>query len=306
MRLLLLAFLLAASATAQSFTASIRGSVLDSTGSMVAGVLITATNVATNVKWTTSSNQSGGYLLTPLPPGQYTLAAELAGFKRFVQEGIVLQVQQSPTIDIHLEVGQVSESVEVVGDAPLLEQSTSTVGQVIDNRKIVDLPLNGRNPFSLASLAPGIQPQGGFFVPRVFQEPTLQANFTINGSASLTNEILLDGTSNIVAGHGQLALTPSVDAIQEFKVQSSTISAEFGRTGGGVVNIVTKSGTNELHGTAYEFLRNKRLDANNFFNNRSGIRRQPFVFNQYGTVIGGPVVLPKLYDGRNRTFFFFG
>ena len=119
------------------------------------------------------------------------------------------------------------------------------------------------------------------------------------------NEILLDGTSNTVTGHGQLAMTPSVDAIEEFKVQTSNYSAEYGRSGGGIVNIVTKAGTNQLRGTAYEFLRNKVLDANNFFNNRAGVARQPFVYNQFGATVGGPVVFPKLYNGRNRTFFFF-
>jgi hypothetical protein len=301
-----LCLLVVSAAFGQSFTASIRGVVEDTSGAVISGVRLSCTNTDTNASWSNVSNESGNYLLTPLPPGPYRLTAEQQGFKKFVREGIVLQVQQSPVIDIQLEVGQLTDAIEVSADAPLLEQSTSSVGQVIDNKKIVELPLNGRNPFSLAALAPGVQPQGGFFTARVFQEPTLQANFTVNGSASLTNEILLDGTSNIVAGHGQLALTPSVDSIQEFKVMTSTFSAEFGRTGGGVVNIVTKSGSNDLHGTVYEFLRNKVLDANNFFNNLNGIPRQPFVFNQYGTVIGGPVVLPKIYNGKNRTFFFFG
>jgi len=297
--------LMVSAAWAQSTNAQLTGAITDSSAAAVAGARIVATNTSTNIESEAASSSEGVYRIPLLPPGTYRVLVQKDGFRPVSQSGIVLNVNQTARLDFAMQVGDVRETVAVVADSPLLQTDDSAVGGVIDNSKIINLPLNGRNPFSLAALLPGVQPQGGFFAPRVFQEPTLQANFTVNGSASMTNEIMIDGTSNIVAGHGQLALTPSIDGIQEFKLLTSTFSAEFGRTGGGVVNIVTKSGTNALRGTLFEFLRNRNLDANNFFNNRSNISRQPFVFNQFGGSVGGPVRLPKLYDGRNRTFFFF-
>jgi hypothetical protein len=305
MKPLALLVLLSTVTWAQSTNAQLTGTVTDSSGATVAGARIAAINSSTGVETEAISGEEGLYRIPILPPGSYRVEVRKDGFRALAQSGIVLTVNQTARVDFALQVGDVKEALAVTADAPLLQTDDSAVGGVIDNAKIINLPLNGRNPFSLAALQPGVQPQGGFFTPRVFQEPTLQANFTVNGSASMTNEIMIDGTSNIVAGHGQLALTPSIDAVQEFRLLTSTFSAEFGRTGGGVVNIVTKSGTNAIHGTLFEFLRNRNLDANNFFNNRSGIGRQPFVFNQYGGSVGGPVWLPRLYDGHNRTFFFF-
>jgi hypothetical protein len=291
---------------AQSTNAQLTGAVTDNSSAAIVDARIIATNTSTNFESEASSNSEGLYRIPLLPPGTYRVLVQKEGFRPVSQSGIVLNVNQTARLDFALQVGDVKETIAVVAESPLLQTDDSALGGVVDNTKIITLPLNGRNPFSLAALQPGVQPQGGFFAPRVFQEPTLQANFTVNGSASMTNEIMIDGTSNIVPGHGQLALTPSIDGIQEFKLLTSTFSAEFGRTGGGVVNIVTKSGTNAFHGTLFEFLRNRNLDANNFFNNRANISRQPFVFNQFGGSFGGPVQLPKIYNGKNRTFFFFG
>lgn len=302
-----LSFLLFAGAVwAQSTNAQLTGAITDTSAAAIADARIIATNTSTNIESEASSNGEGLYRIPLLPPGTYRILVQKEGFRPVSQSGIMLNVNQTARLDFAMQVGDVKETLAVVAEPALLQTDDSALGGVIDNTKIITLPLNGRNPFSLAALQPGVQPQGGFFAPRVFQEPTLQANFTVNGSASMTNEIMIDGTSNIVAGHGQLALTPSIDGVQEFKLLTSTFSAEFGRTGGGVVNIVTKSGTNAFHGTLFEFLRNRNLDSNNFFNNRSNISRQPFVFNQFGGSLGGPVQLPKIYDGRNRTFFFFG
>ncbi|MBI3681210.1 MAG: TonB-dependent receptor [Acidobacteria bacterium] len=296
--------LLAPFGFAQAPTAQLTGTIRDASGAVVPNAQIAATNEDTGLKRTASSNELGYYAVPLLPPGLYRMTVQKEGFRTVQRKGLRLHVNDRVTADYSLEVGSLAETLSVTAEAPLLQTEQASRGAVIDNAKIVNLPLNGRNPFSLAALAPGVQPGGGFFTARVFQEQVNQSNFTANGGASFQNDILLDGTSNTVAGHGQLAMTPSVDAIEEFKVQTSNYSAEYGRSGGGIINIVTKSGTNQLRGTVYEFLRNKVLDSGNFFNNRAGIPRQPFVYNQYGFTSGGPVYLPKLYDGRNRTFFF--
>ena len=289
---------------AQAPTAELTGTIRDSSGAVVPDAQVAATNEETGLTRKARSSELGFYTVPLLPPGPYRMTVQKDGFRAVERKGLRLHVSDRVTLDYALEVGALAETVKVSAETPMLQTEQASQGAVIDNTKIVNLPLNGRNPFSLAALAPGVQPGGGFFTARVFQEPTDQSNFVANGGASFQNDILLDGTSNTVAGHGQLALTPSVDAIEEFKVQTSNYSAEYGRSGGGIINIITKSGTNQFRGTAYEFLRNKVLDAGSFFNNRAGIPRQPFVYNQYGVTAGGPVYLPKVYDGRNRTFFF--
>jgi hypothetical protein len=292
-------------AFAQAPTAELTGTIRDATGAVVPNAEVAATNEDTGLTRKVRSNELGYYTVPLLPPGNYRMTVQNEGFRSVERKGLRLHVDDKVSVDYSLEVGSLAETVSIRAETPLLQTEQASQGAVIDNSKIVNLPLNGRNPFSLAALVPGVQPGGGFFTARVFQEQVNQSNFVANGGASFQNDILLDGTSNTVPGHGQLAMTPSVDAIEEFKVQTSNYSAEYGRSGGGIINIVTKSGTNQLRGTAYEFLRNKVLDASNFFNNRAGIPRQPFVYNQYGLTAGGPVYLPKVYDGRNRTFFFF-
>ena len=295
---------LASCCLAQAPTAELSGTVRDSSGAIIPAARLEVRNEETGLSRLTQTDELGLFKFPHLPPGPYRMTAQKEGFRTAERKGLQLHVDDKVQADFTLEVGALAETVSVEAQASMLETEGASRGAVIDNSKIVNLPLNGRNPFSLAALAPGVQPGGGFFTARVFQEPVNQGNFTANGGASFQNDILMDGTSNTVAGHGQLAMTPSVDAIQEFKVLTSNYSAEYGRSSGGIINIVTKSGTNQLRGTAYEFLRNKVLDAGNFFNNRAGIPRQPFVYNQYGFTVGGPVVLPKIYDGRNRTFFF--
>jgi hypothetical protein len=291
---------------AQAPTAELAGTVRDATGAVISGASVAIVNEDTGIKRQVVTDERGSYTVPLLPPGRYRASIQRTGFRSVERTGLVLHVNETVNVDYALEIGSINETVTVMAEAPLLETSQSSQGAVIDNTKVVNLPLNMRDPFTLAALTPGVQPGGGFFTPRVFQEQAFQTNFTVNGGASYQNDILLDGTSNTVAGHGQLAMTPSVDAIEEFKVETSNYSAEFGRSGGGIVNIVTKSGTNSVKGTVYEFLRNRALDANDFFSNRAGLQRPPFVFNQFGFTVGGPVVLPKVYDGHNRTFFFFG
>lgn len=246
------------------------------------------------------------------------MAAEKPGFRKFATDLFALNVDETQRVDVALKVGEVSETV-VVSDRPaLVESETSSLGQVISTREIEELPMNGRNPMSVAEFAPGFQPLGGFGdgmqETRAAAQMAGAANFSANGGVAAYNEILLDGVPMTVCCQGQAVLIPSADTVSQVKVQTNSSSSEFGRTSGGVLNMVTKSGSNNFHGSLYEFFRNEQLDAANFFTNRSakqpipgrGDFRGPLRFNQFGFTAGGPVSLPKLYSGRNRTFFFFG
>jgi len=295
--LLLLFGGLSLTASAQQFTGTIQGVVQDSTGGVLSGAEIAVTNQNTNVTINMTTGGNGHYIAPQLAPGVYKVTVKKSGFKTSTIAEIKLDVQQIRAVDVTLDVGQMTETVSVsASGATALETTSTTMAQTIENKRIVDLPLNGRNPFALATLSPGVIPGGG-------------ASPWISGGRNATSEVSIDGVSNVGPENNSsilnLIYTPSVDSVQEFSVQTNTVSAEFGRTGGGVINVITKSGTNGLHLTTYEFLRNSYLDANNFFSNRAGIKRGAFQRNQFGGNIGGPVLLPKLYDGRNRTFFFF-
>ena len=294
-----------AGVSAQQFTGTLQGTVQDSTGAVVVGAEIAVTNQNTNVTINTVTGSSGHYTVPQLPPGTYRVTVKKSGFKTASVADIKLDVQQIRSADVSLDVGQATETVTVsVSGAAALETTSTTLAQTIENKRIVDLPLNGRNPFALAVLSPGVIPGPG-------------ASPWISGGRNATSEVSIDGVSNVGPENNSsilnLIYTPSVDSVQEFSVQTNTVSAEFGRLGGGVINLITKSGTNNLHLTAYEFMRNSKLDANNFFSNRAGRRpdgteiapRGAFQRNQFGGNVGGPVYLPKIYDGRNRTFFFF-
>lgn len=204
-----------------------------------------------------------------------------------------------------MQVGSVTETIDVSTSAPLLDQNTSSLGQVIDRSKIVNIPLNGRSPFRLVQLTPGVltvpsaNGQFGDLPVNTMDDSII----SINGGRAKTNEVLIDGIPSTTGFVNEITTIPNVDATQEFKVQSNNLSAEFGRFSGGVINVSTRSGTNELHGSLYEFLRNSAVDATEFFNKRAGSSAPPFRMNQYGFAVGGPVLLPKVYNGKNRTFF---
>ena len=288
-------------ANAQTTTGSIVGTVTDPSHAAVANATVTITNVDTGITTRTVSDSSGNYVVTPLPVGHYSVTVEAPGFKKSVNSGITLNVQDRIAVNVALEVGQVSETVEVTGAAPKLETDTSYLGQVVDSRQIMDLPLNGRYFTRLAVLTAGTAPTA----PGARDERT--GGFSANGVRPYQNNYLLDGIDNNslsqdLTNEASFVVGPSPDAISEFKVQTNSMSAEFGRSGGAVMNVTIKAGTNGFHGSVFEFLRNSSLDAKNFFDPPTG-PTPPFKQNQFGAAVGGPVLLPK-YNGKNRTFFF--
>ena len=290
---------------AQSFNGTVSGTVTDTTGGSVPRVKITLTNEGTNEVRVQTTGDDGGYTFAQVAPGTYRIEGEAAGFKRFVRAHVIVEVQQTSLVDAQMEVGSLTESVEVTEAMPLLQTATSSLGQVVTNQQITELPLVGRNTLSLIGLTSGAQPMGAFGGIPARTNAYNQGFFSTSGSQVVTNESLIDGAPANAALYNAPAYVPVVDAVQEFKVQTNTFSAEFGRTGGGIVNIVTKSGTNSLHGSLYEFFRNQHLDANNFFNNRAGLKLPPYTTNQFGFTAGGPVILPKIYSGKDKTFWFF-
>jgi hypothetical protein len=318
MRTIILALALAAAAAAQNITGAITGKVMDTAGAVVPDVAVTLTSVATNIHTTAKSNGEGIFSFPLSKPGLYRLTAEKQGFQKYATETFELAVDQTVRVDAVLKVGEVTSAVTVLERPNLVEAETSSLGQVMTTRELEDLPMNGRNPMSVAEFAPGFQPMNtfgdGLQVTRAAAQMVGAGNFAANGGVTANNEILLDGVPMTVCCQGQAVLVPSADTVSQVKVQTNASTAEFGRTSGGVLNMVTKSGTNLLHGSVYEFFRNEKLDAANFFTNRSAKPpipgrndfRGPLRFNQYGFTFGGPLEIPRLYDGRNKTFFFVG
>lgn len=302
----LLCVLLIANLTfGQAFTGSISGVVTDPSGAVLVDANITVTDVAKNANFRTSTNESGIYLVGQLPPGTYRITAEKAGFRRHVVDALPLSTQQKASVNLAMELGSVTENVQVTAEAQLVESESSTLGAVVENKRIVDLPLNGRNIFNLAALVPGV-----FMVRQLtgIADSFTANRFIVNGGQESTSDIMLDGVTATVAHNistiPAISAIPSVEGIQEFRIQTNAYSAEYGRSGGGLVTLVTKSGTNDIHGSLYEFHRNSFFDSNNFFLNRVGRPLASFKRNQFGFSLGGPIVIPKVYSGRNLTFFF--
>jgi hypothetical protein len=303
---------------AQNITGTVTGRVTDPGGAVIPGAAILLTNVETNLTIPSKTNQDGNFVFALLQPGQYRLAAEMKGFQKYGTETFGLAVDQTQRVDVVLKIGDVTESLTVLSETTLVDSETSSLGQVITAREIEDLPMNGRNPMIVAEFVPGFQPLttfgDGLNTTRSAAQMVGAGNFTSNGSVSGNNEILLDGVPMIVCCQGQAVLIPSADTVSQVRVQTNSSTAEFGRTSGGVLNMVTKSGTNQFHGSAYEFFQNDQLDAANFFTNRSGKPpipgrndfRGPLRFNQFGVTAGGPVAIPHLYHGADKTFFFIG
>jgi hypothetical protein len=288
---------------AQITSAEITGTITDSAGAVVAGATVTATNPATNTQRTATTSGAGVFNLTALPPGVYSVRVERQGFSSQVRTGLELQVAQVARLDLTLQVGSVSEVIEVQGGAPLIETDNTSLGTVIENQRILDLPLNGRNYLQLAALTPGATTAApASFVMGLRQGGTRSLfTLTVSGQRILFNRYLLDGLENTSPNWQSYIFLPSLDALQEFKVESGITPAEYGKNAT-QINVTTKSGTNDFHGTAWEFLRNSFFDARNYFNPR-GTAQPPFKRNQFGFTFGGPVLIPKVINGRNRLFF---
>src|SRR5258708_4364070 len=283
---------------------SIDGEVRDTTGAAVTGVTVSVINTGTNATRTTITNDAGAYSFPSLSPGTYTLRAEKPGFKTVVRNQIELQVQQAARIDLELQVGQVSESVEVKGDVAPLVTDNATVGTVIENRRIVELPLNGRNYLQLVSLAPNVSTGFAGQGQASARQGGIRAGQTIAVSGQRTNfnHYTLDGVENTDPNFNTFVVLPSIDALQEFKVQTGVYPAEFGREAT-QINVLTRSGTNQYHGALFEFFRNDKLDATSYAFSKLRPSKDPFKWNQYGFTLGGPVRLPKLFNGKDKLFF---
>ncbi len=290
---------------AQTTYGSIAGTVTDASGAAIADAQVTLTNIGTTEKRAQQSGPDGLYSFVNLLPGRYRIDAEKAGFKRITRPEVVVEVGQSARIDITMQVGDVTQTVEVTGETPQLQAETSSLGQVVEERKANELPLNGRNVFNLISLAPSVVPQGSASGTPVGVNPFGWGNYQVNGSFGNESAEYLDGQPLNIGYINLPVIIPTQDSIQEFKVQTSNLGADWGKFSGGVINLSTKSGTNGLHGAAYEYLRNKVLDANDFFLNKAGQKRPPFTQNQFGANAGGPIIVPHVYDGRDKTFWFF-
>jgi Carboxypeptidase regulatory-like domain len=292
------------SANAQSTYGSIAGSVTDTTGASVTDAKVILTNVGTSEKRAQSSGSDGLFTFVNLFPGQYRIDVEKQGFKHFVRTDVTVDVQQSTHIDAVLQVGEISETVEVTSQTPLLQAETSSLGTVVDQREANELPLNGRNIFNLTTITPSVIPQGSTEGNVVGKNPFDFANYQIGGAFANEGAEYLDGQPLNIGYINLPFLVPTQDSISEFKVQDNNLGPEWGKFAGGVINMSTKSGTNTWHGTGYEYLRNKVFNTNEFFNKNSEIAAGksnepvPFTQNQFGAAIGGAVI-------KNKTFVFF-
>ncbi|MCX6606661.1 MAG: carboxypeptidase-like regulatory domain-containing protein, partial [Acidobacteria bacterium] len=279
---------------AQQLMGIITGSATDSSGSILQGASVKATDNGTGLVRSTQTGEDGKFRFLLLPVGNYRIEASHAGFKGFRRDGIVVEADRSLDVTIALEVGSVVEVVEVTAGTPLLEPNTSSLGSVIDKQKVDELPLNGRNPMGLANLIPTVRGIG-FFGGQVLSSWRMAA-VSIGGGSALHNDFMVDGIATTKVGSSGAQVYPTIESTQEFKILTNAMSAEFGRTAGGIVSVITRSGTNEYHGNLFEYLRNDKLNANEFFSNKAGRQRPSLRWNQFGGSLGGPIV-------RNRLFF---
>jgi len=285
----------------QNVYGTIAGTVTDASGAAVASATVTLTNMDNAEKHKIETDSSGNYTFVNILPGRYKLEGEKTGFKKFLREPIVVQIESGLRVDISLQVGAQTETIEVTGEAPLLQPETNSLGQVVEQRTVTELPLNGRNPLALIGIVPGVVPQGTPSAGNssagnpVGANPFALGDFQVGGGMAGQSQILIDGVPTNGAYLNVVTVIPTQDAIEEFKVQTNNLGPEYGRFAGGVINLTTKSGTNAFHGAAYEYLRNKVLNANGFFDNASGLSRPPFTQNQFGANVGGPVFKDKLF-----------
>ncbi|MGE0131795.1 MAG: carboxypeptidase regulatory-like domain-containing protein [Blastocatellales bacterium] len=296
---------LSATVIAQDFRATVTGRVTDQSKAAVPNAQVTVKNLGTNEATTMTTSSEGNYKAPFLRPGAYSVTVEASGFKKASRENIELVISQVATIDFTLEPGNISEQITVQGDAPVIETATADRGGVIDRQKVIELPLNARNPFMLGILTAGVNFNGASIWQRPFDNGAI-AEWTINGSQSRGNEFLLDGApNNGQAGGNNIAYVPPVDSVQDFKIMTNTYDAQYGKTTGGIINVNLRSGTNAFHGTVYEFMRRAPLDATDFRLKARGASKADHYLDQYGGQIEGPIRIPWLYDGRDKTFYMF-
>jgi hypothetical protein len=291
-------------------TATLQGTVTDQQGAVISGARITVRNEATGLERTAQTDAEGNYQVAALPPGTYRIEVQAQGFQTQVVNGVTIEVARTVVQNFQLAVGSVTQEVTVSSDAPAIETATTSVGTVINQRTVQDIPLNGRHFVDLGLLLPGsvAPPQNGFLTAPVRGQGSFAFNTAGNREDTVNFQINGINLNDMV--QNQITFQPSINTVQEFKADNSTFSAEYGRNSGAVVNIATRSGTNEFHGEIFEFLRNDALDARNFFD---GANKPPFKRNQFGVALGGPVYLPRFgeggpvfgYRGKNKTFFFF-
>jgi hypothetical protein len=303
MSVLAILALLASPAKAQSTYGSIVGAVTDASGAVIPGASVTLTNIGTNEKRTFETDAAGNYRFVNLLPANYKLEVEKSGFKHLERDSVVVQVGSTVRIDAALEVGAVTETIEVSAQTPLLNTESASLGQVVEGQQVQQMPLNGRNVVNLIAMTPGVIPQGSSMGSASTNQTdhtniTGWGNFQIGGGISGSNAMYVDGAPINVLSQNAIGLVITQDSVQEFNVSTNNSGAEFGRSGGGVVNMATKSGTNSFHGSAYEYLRNNVFNANKWESNRAGKKRPQWNQNQYGANLSGPIIKDKL-------FFFF-
>lgn len=303
--LLLTCIAVTSSIRAQETRATLSGTVTDTSGAAVAGAQVSLINVGTAIRFTAASNALGQYRFLFLNPGTYRLTAELSGFRTLVREGLELSTNQAATLDVALQLGAQAETITVGAEAPLLEAEKADRGGVVLTRNLAELPMITRTPILLATLSPGVTATNPRYDLTPFSNSGL-TTWSINGSTSLSTEFLLDGAPNsaVYQSAPSVAYIPPVDAVQELKVTTGAYDAQYGHNGGGVINMTIKGGTNGWHGSAYDFVKRPGLNANSFSNNSKGIVRDKNLLDEYGFSFGGPVRIPKVYNGKDRTFFF--
>jgi len=299
-----LAAALSTGAFAQSYQGGIRGLIQDPAKAAIATAKVTLTNEGTTVSRSELSNAAGEFVFSQIDPGTYTLSAEAPGFRKVERHGVVVSTQEYLTIDLKLEVGSVTESVQVTEEIPPLESSNASQGQVLDNQKLSDLPNLGRNPFMLSKIVPNVIPVGNPAYNRM-EDQSGSSSISISGGPVRGNNYLVDGIP-ITDSLNRAIVIPSLEAVQEVKIQANTYDSEMARTGGGMFNTLLKSGANSYHGSAYGHLRRTAWDANSFFGNAAGLPVANQPNDTWGASFGGAVRIPKVYDGRNRTFFYLG
>ncbi len=289
-------------AAAQEFRGTLSGSVSDPTGAKIVAAQVVLTETHTGTKIESASDAAGEYTIPFLAPGDYDITVTKDGFKAAIRKSVHVGSGDHPVIDVKLDVGNTTQSIEVVADASMINSENASVGQSISTKEVEDLPLNGRTPLVYASLSIGVLATGQPSLIHPF-DSAAAAGWSIGGTPSQTNEILIDGSPD-ATWDGRLAYSPPTDAVQEVRVKAFDSDAGFGHTGGGTLNQVLKTGTNALHGSLWEFNQPNTLIANNFFNNKAGLGNPVTHYNQYGLTAGGPIWIPKVYDGRNKLFWF--